>query len=170
MPFLHKTVWWLNGMDRNITRVKALLTWRPVYGIYLSRPVYEAWWLIEDWCQVWAVVPFGVKPRQSVHAAPPRASTLSSTIPSSRPHRPIKGWFSTPASQPRRFAAKDRWEAGETGESWGGQWGSIWAQGGCWVQASNWTENSPAITHGLEVHVVPTVHTPCSNKYRPPSH
>lgn len=23
---------------------------------------------------------------------------------------------------------------------------------------------------GLEVHVAPTVHTPCSNKYRPPSH
>lgn len=57
------------------------------------------------------------------------------------PHRPIKGWFSTPAGQPRRLAARDRWEAGK------GQWASIWALEGCWAQASNWTENSPALTY-----------------------
>lgn len=40
----------------------------------------------------------------------------------------------------------DRWEAREAGSGWGGQWASIWARGGCWAPANNWTENSPALT------------------------
>lgn len=49
-------------------------------------------------------------------------------------------------------------------ESWRGRCASIWAWGGCWVWASNWTENSTAWHTGLEVHVALTTLTPCSNK------
>lgn len=95
------------------------------------------------WC------PSSAEPCQSVHAAVPRAFILFITpaIPYSSLHRPIKAWFSTLAGQPGRFAARDRWEAGEVGEVWGGRWASIWAQEGCWALASNWTENSLALTY-----------------------
>lgn len=116
--------------------------------------------------------PSSVKPCQSVHAAPPGAFILSITqpFPSSSPLRPIKGWFSTPAGQPWRLAARDRWEAREAGKGWGGQWASIWAQGVSWAPASNRTENSPALTcwpesacgynhthtHSLRIYLTPT--------------
>lgn len=116
--------------------------------IQLCRPVSEAWWLLEERRQAWAAGPSSVKPCQSVRAAPPGTFILSTSpvVPSSSPLRPIKGWFSMPAGQPWRLTARDRWEAREAGWGWGGQWASIWVRGGCWAPASNWTENSPALT------------------------
>lgn len=138
------------------------------YGTKLCRPVNETWWLLEERCQAMALGPSSIEPCQSVHAAVPRAFIFftTQTIPSSSLHRPIKAWFSTPAGQPGRFAARDRWEAGEAREGGGGQWASIWAQGGCWALASNWTENSPAPKYrsGGATTLTQLDNLPCTNK------